>query len=543
MRIEDFTKLAMDSHNFLCYIVDMKTYDLLYVNENARKTFSPFAQEFTAGKKCYDFLHGLDAPCTICNNNQIVRGKKLCTIIQNERNGKYYSHIDSKLNIKDREVKLTYAYETHAHKNEIELHTRELTVEETLLKCIHTLVEDEDISIAIENLLSLMCQFYSADRAYIFEINQNTESVSCTYEWSTSADTAIKDNIPIMHIDDIQPLADAFDKDGELFVKNVDEAFDHSTLLYSLLKKTKTRSLQIVPIRTNGVLTYFMGVDNPTRSIKDLTLLHSVLIFVADDIKKDKTIKKLEHLSYTDILTGLNNRNKYLCRIEEINSEKLSSLGCIHINMNALKKMNELYGDTYGDLVLKQAAEIFSKYIKNDLFRIAGDEFVALCINISQNQFEELVAILQQEAKNQTCFSFAVGGVWQNKNINLRQVLTQANDIMIAEKQHYYKEKINEKIQTRLNATEILLEEIRMKSFVVLLQPKVDLLTGKIISAEALVRKIGMSANYIPPDSFIPIYENENTISHLDFFVLEEVCILIKRLMQKIQCPSQICKN
>ncbi len=531
MKLKEFASLALDNFDVMCYLVDMDSFELLYANELAIKTFAPFSKSFVSGHKCYEFLHGKNEICEICNNHLLQEGQKLYSEITNERNQKKYSHIDSILEYEGKKLKLTFAYDSSKQKEEIETLTQKISVEETLIKCVQIITKDTDIDKAIHDLLSVVCQFYDADRAYLYEINQNDKTVKNTHEWCINPVFASKDANRSFAYEDLANIVGKLERNGELTIKDVESELEHDSVFYKILDATKSSSVNIVPVISNNEINYFMGVNNSKRGIKDLTLLHSVILFVSEEIKKSKVRKQLEHLSYRDILTGLNNRNKYLERLESINIRALYSLGYIHLNINALKKLNEHYGELYGDLIIKQVASILSKYIKNDLFRIAGDEFIALCPNIEKEKFNKLINILRTEEQEGLDFSFAVGGVWQDKNIDIRQGLTQASELMLSEKQSYYKDQVTERVQSRLNPLEILLSEIRSNYFTVYVQPKVNLLTGKISSAEALVRKFGANGKIISPDRFIPIYENEGTIRYLDFFVLEKVCEFLQKLI------------
>ncbi len=534
MKLQQFASMALDNFDAMCYLVDMESFELLYANDLAVKTFSPFAKSFVSGHKCYEFLHGKDEICSICNNHLLQENHKLYTEIQNERNKKFYSHIDSIIKYDDKELKLTFAYDISKQKEEIDHLSRKLSVEETLLKCIQIIIKDTDIDNAVRELLMVVCQYYEADRAYLYEVNQLENTVQNTHEWCVDPTFATKEKNRNFKYEEFEYILASLEGKGELIIKDTEKDLDHDSSFYKLLKSTNSRMAYMVPVLSNeNEITCFMGVNNAKRELKDLTLLRSVIHFVSEEMKKSKTRKQLEHLSYTDPLTGLQNRNKYLERIESIDTKDIESLGYIHININALKKLNELYGELYGDSVIKQVACVLSKYIKKDLFRVAGDEFIALCSNMEQVKFDNLVEILRKKEQASGEISFAVGGVWQDKKIDIRQGLTQSNDIMYSEKQNYYKEQTTEKVQSRLNPFEILLDEIRSNSFTVFLQPKVELNTGRISSAEALVRKYNNEGKVISPDRFIPIYENENTIRYLDYFVLEEVCKLLQTLLKE----------
>ncbi len=531
VKLKALASLALNNFDVMCYIVNIDSFELLYANDLAVKTFSPFCTEFVEGKKCYDFLHGKESVCDICNIHLLQENQKLYTDIQNEKNRKYYTHIDSIIEHEGSRLKLTFAYDLSKQREEIDTLTQKISIEETLIKCIQIITKDTDFDKALINLLSVVCQFYEADRAYLYEINRKEMLVRNTHEWSVNPMFASKDENRVISYDGLASLIEALETKGELNIKNVEKELDHTSAIYKILVANNSKTAMMVPVFSNNEVNYFMGVNNSKSEIKDLTLLHSIILFVTEELRKSRVRKQLEHLSYTDVLTGLSNRNKYLERVESINIKELSSLGYLHVNINALKKMNELYGELYGDSVIKQVACTLSKYVKSDLFRVSGDEFIGIFPNITQEAFDHLIQRLRKDEQEDVEFAFAVGGVWQSKNIDIRQGLTQAGDIMVSDKQSFYKNQVTERVQSRLNPFEILLDEINSNLFTVYLQPKVNLSTGVISSAEALVRKFSHEGKIISPDRFIPIYENESTIRYLDYFVLEEVCKLLQKLI------------
>ncbi len=533
MKIKKFASLALNNFDAMCYIVDLDTFELLYANELAIQTFSPFSKKFESNHKCYEFLHGKNEICHFCNKNLLQEGQKLYTEIKNEITNKYYSHIDSVVEYEGKKLKITFAFDISKQKEEINSLTQKISAEETLIKCIQIITQDTDIDKALCSILSIICQFYDADRAYLYEVNKKEKTIINTHEWCASPEFCTKEENKILNFDNFINIFDILETKGELNIKNAHAELDHDSNLYKIMMQTNSLSAHIVPLLSNNEATYCIGFNNAKVETKDLKLLHSIILFMGEEIKKSKIHKQLEHLSYTDILTGLNNRNKYLERLETINLNQLSSLGYIHININALKKLNELYGELYGDSIIKQVASILTKNLKNDVYRIAGDEFIALCPNISEEEFNNVIYVLRKEEQKESEFSFAVGGIWQDKKIDIRQGLTQACDIMVSDKQDYYEKQVTQRTQSRLNPFEILLDEIHSNLFTVYIQPKVDLSTGLITSAEALVRKFSSDGKIISPDRFIPIYENESTIRYLDYFVLEEVCKILKKLIKE----------
>ncbi len=542
MKHEDLAKLAMDTQDFVCYILEIESCKILYMNETARVLAQLDENDDYTKYTCYKILHNKSTPCTICNNNTIQVQKRATREMKNEVNNIDYSFVDTYVEVDGKPCKIAFGFDSSKQRKEFEEFTRKLSFEETLIRCIQTLIEDVEVEQAISNLLSIVGEFYQADRAYIFEVDNDKNISINTYEWSLKPQFATMHSDPILKLDGESQLLERFINDGKIAIYNPETELDHNSDLYRILVDTDTTSALLVPIFEQGILTSFIGVDNPKRMTKDLSLLHSVAIFIADDMKKRKLFKQLEHLSYTDLLTGLDNRNKYVVYLEQLEPRKLTSLGFIHATVNGLKKINELYGEQRGDAILKQVAIILKEHLRGELFRLSGDEFIALCPNISQEEFEDIIAVLRKKESETTEFSFAVGGTWQDKKIDIHQGLNQAGEIMYAEKQNFYKAKLGAKVQSRANSVEIILDEIRSGCFSIYLQPKVNLNTGEIAGAEALIRKHNNSGKLVPPDRFIPIYENEGTIRHLDFFVLEEVCKVQKNLIEENR-PLKIAVN
>ncbi len=479
-------------------------------------------------------MHNGRKPCSHCRNALLDFGKRIRKTIYDETSRKNFIQIDTLIEINNNPAKLAIIYDPSMEKESAESITKKLSLEETLISCIQTLIEDTETSDAIQTLLSIVANYYGSNRAYVFEVNHKKTNVCKIHEWESDnikpSPIAINNKLPIKPF---QPLLDIFKEKGEFAFKAIEQDLANDSIIYKFLQNIDVHSILVVPHSIDEKITYFMGVDNPTKNTHHLELLHSVILFVVDKVKKQKAYNYLEYLSYSDSLTGVGNRNKYNQKLKDIEQKKPETLGYVHVALNGLKNINEIYGESYGDDIIKQAATVLKQFLGNDLCRFVGNEFISLHPNIAPNDFELMVNGLKIKLAEHSEFSISIGSIYQYKKINLRKGLTQAYDIMYAEKQKFYKAQHSEAIQARPNAMEIILDELKAGCFTVYLQPKVDLLTEDISSAEALVRKFDKSGKLIPPDRFIPIYETEGTIRHIDFFVLEEVCKLLQRLIKE----------
>ena len=157
--------------------------------------------------------------------------------------------------------------------------------------------------------MSPCCLLYTS-RAYIFEYEKNY--IKNTFEWCAPDilhQMKVLQEIPIEYV---REWNYKFELDGEFFITSLDKELEVDTPEYRILKDQGIESLAVAPLRKNGKIIGFLGVDNPRESTDDLTLLRSVCSFVLEEMERRRLIRDLELSSYTDFLTGLQNRNSYI---------------------------------------------------------------------------------------------------------------------------------------------------------------------------------------------------------------------------------------
>ncbi len=542
MDYDHISQLAMDNLEFICYLSDINTNKLLYLNKAARNIFEISDDQSYKDKFCHEVIHSADEQCSFCDNEFFEFNKYSVGEIKLYKNSKHYSLQSTLVEVEGKTARLTVAFDISQLLGERDKLEEQLSTEKTLLACIRSFMHDDEIDAAIKNLLSIVGKYFQADRASLFEIDEKANNATHSYEWILSPELSISEKTPIVCLDDLDYIIREFNDKGEVFIADIETDLNHEDTLYKILNSIQCKTIMLVPIYNNAKLSFFIGIDNPKTNLKNFNLLHSIAIFINEDIKKRRFINQLAYLSYTDTLTGIYNRNKFINRLETIDISSIKSVGVVHVDANSLKRINELYGIEYGDIMLKQIANILTKFIPVDLYRIAGDEFVGFCFDISHKEFEDIITTLRRDYSINPDCPFAVGGIYQDKNINIQLAIQQSGEIMLAEKQNYYKNLSPDSLKYSSYSIEIILNEIRDNMYDIFLQPKVDLISGEIAGAEALVRKFDHDGKMIPPDKFIPIYENEGTIRYLDFFVLDKVCILLRQLINEDR-PIKIAVN
>lgn len=532
MRYEDYDSLIISQDRAISYIADLETYDLLHLNRSGMATFHLNGPEDYLGKKCYEVLQGRSAPCPFCTNDRLKPGETLCWEHYNDIMQRWISAEDRLVEIDGRNYRLETARDVHDQKMKMQRLADKLSVEEVLLDCIRALTFETDYTKAFNCFLERLGRYYRASRAYIFEFDLENQTMSNTHEWHSPNLCSTRDKLQNLPLAQIERWLSRFQKDGEFFI-SMDEMNSAEPSEYEIFQMADIKSLLAAPLMLDGKIVGYLGVDDPSNALNDLTLLRAAAGFVIEELRKYRLVRDLEYASYTDTLTGVYNRHKYREVLHRFETESPKSLGVMYADVNGMRTLNDSYGNHYGDRILKDVSNILKECGPENVYRIGGDEFVLLFANMDKQEFQDKALQLKQKLEsNQSC-DVSLGCVWTEGEINVSAQITQADEMMYAEKQTYYQEVLNKDKTARMGIFNEVAKEVEDRQFLVFYQPQLDLKTGKVIGAEALVRKKGSDGQIISPDKFIPYYELEGVIRHVDLFVFREVCAAMQDWQKK----------
>ena len=522
MRESFFERLIINQQNLVAYATDTDTNEIIYMTQAAASLYGFEHVQDTYGKKCYELIQGLDSVCPFCTNSKLVPGQPYHWEHYNEKLQMWFDITDILVMYEGKYCRLEIARDVTAQKEKFDRVSNRLTVEETLVDCIQTLSSEADVNAAVNRFLEFIGRFYAADRAYIFEYRKN--QIKNTFEWCAPNIKPQLDLLQEIPIEYIRDWNHKFELDGEFFITSLDRDLETDSPDYRILKDQGIESLAAAPLKKNGQIIGFLGVDNPMESTGDLSLLRSVCSFVLEEMERRRLIQNLELFSYTDLLTGLQNRNSYIKMLDRLSHQTLRSLGVIYIDINGMKKINDSNGHKYGDRVIKKVADILKSRVENSAYRVGGDEFTVICADIGKQDFQTLTEKLIRDFDRNKEYDVSIGHTWKEGNVSADEEILKADDLMYAEKQRYYHAVLQGDRMARAGIATELLRDIADHRFGVYYQPQICLKTGRIMGAEALVRKWSKRGTLILPDRFIPHYERERVICHLDLFVFETVC-------------------
>ena len=310
-----------------------------------------------------------------------------------------------------------------------------LEIATILNKCIAELISGEDEDAAISNLLRIISGYFDGDRSYIVQIDEKRNVCTNTYEYAMNGVTAEKDNLQEVPMEMLDIWMDSFRKNGLYYIPDIEE--EQGQPYYETLKMQDITRLLAVPLNSDGKIIGFLGVDNPRLHYEDHTLLSSIQYFLTDSLKAKERKACLQYMSYRDMLTTLYNRNRYIQVLEGMKAKTVIKTGVAYIDINGLKRVNDLYGHEAGDRLIINTARSMLAILPENAYRVGGDEFVLICFDMDEKIFQSKVRDICDSIAAKR-ISVSVGVVWEESSSELETMLRRADDLMYAEKKKYY---------------------------------------------------------------------------------------------------------
>ena len=310
-----------------------------------------------------------------------------------------------------------------------------LEIATILNKCIAELISGEDEDAAISNLLRIISGYFDGDRSYIVQIDEKRNVCTNTYEYAMNGVTAEKDNLQEVPMEMLDIWMDSFRKNGLYYIPDIEE--EQGQPYYETLKMQDITRLLAVPLNSDGKIIGFLGVDNPRLHYEDHTLLSSIQYFLTDSLKAKERKACLQYMSYRDMLTTLYNRNRYIQVLEGMQAKTVIKTSVAYIDINGLKRVNDLYGHEAGDRLIINTARSMLAILPENAYRVGGDEFVLICFDMDEKIFRSKVRDICDSIAAKR-ISFSVGVVWEESSSELETMLRRADDLMYAEKKKYY---------------------------------------------------------------------------------------------------------
>ena len=247
--------------------------------------------------------------------------------------------------------------------------------------------------------------------------------------------------------------------------------------------------------------------------------------------------KKLEYIAHYDALTLLPNRLLLADRLHQAMSQTIrrgKQLAVVYLDLDGFKDINDRHGHDIGDHLLMTIASRMKDAVRDGdtVARLGGDEFVAVLVDLENSQssiplIKRLIesaskAVNYQDLCLKVTASLGVTFYPQQEDMEADQLLRQADQAMYQAKlsgknrYHLFDAEKDRDVRGRHESIENIRQGLIDNEFILYYQPKVNMRTGEVVGAEALVRWQHPEQGLLSPIYFLPVIEGHDLSLRLD---------------------------
>lgn len=289
---------------------------------------------------------------------------------------------------------------------------------------------------------------------------------------------------------------------------------------------------------------------------------HFVAVFT-DITERKASEARIAFLAHHDPLTTLPNRTLFQDRLEQAlgRAERSAQIAALlFLDLDRFKTINDSLGHLAGDRLLQAVAERLTQCVRDTdtVCRQGGDEFLIVLADIADTDVPARVAekILRRLSEpfeidgHVLGTSFSIGiAVFPNDGRDTDALMKNADTAMYHAKEsgrntyRFFTEAMNANALERLQLENQLRQALDRGELLLNYQPQVDMVTGDVVGAEALIRWQSEALGFVPPGRFISIAEESGLIVPIGRWVLRQACLHAKEWQQAGLPPVAVAVN
>ena len=260
--------------------------------------------------------------------------------------------------------------------------------------------------------------------------------------------------------------------------------------------------------------------------------------------------ERIHHLAYYDALTGLPNRTLFADRVNQVLADASwheQCFGIMMLDLDRFKEVNDTLGHQAGDDLLVAVAQRLNASVRSydTIARLSGDEFAILLPELrSSDDLATIARKINEEIakpflihKKELFISTSIGIAIYPDDGRDRAALYKSADVAMYHAKNYgrnnyqfYSRELGFKASEYIMLGASIRQALKNAEFELFYQPQVDLITGQIVGAEALLRWRNPQLGLVAPDRFIRVAEESGLIVEIGEWVLREACNAVVRL-------------
>lgn len=302
--------------------------------------------------------------------------------------------------------------------------------------------------------------------------------------------------------------------------------------------------------KPTNIVDLFYDHPIPVMLGGGIILLGIILILLLYSKSKINAEKQMENLAFGDELTGLKNIHWLEKNSHSIlSADKKVRYALTSFDIIRFDIINECYGRDIGYAIIRHIAEGLKVYQSEGLIpvRAKADNFLCLRPYTTMENHRKWIDQLRRDFSN---FQSPDANISVNMKFGVYVIAEDETEITGAidnaeTARHeaesnpasifFYDDEMKDRLTMEKSIESIQDRALRDHEFQVYFQPKFDMRDNTMIGAEALVRWSSMDKGLMVPTQFVPLFEKNGFIIQLDFFVLEEVCKMIRRRLDSGQ--------
>lgn len=410
----------------------------------------------------------------------------------------------------------------------------------------------KDVNSAINLLLNKVRVQFDCDQICIFEYDIDFSDYHLTYFGSKDGMKVDLELDKKFH-EKLHSQSFHFNENGIFYINDTQTL---NTEEKEMLESIGIKALLQCGIFENGVRKGCVSIhdmENPRYFTQyELDSLVTITKVISSYLLKmrasERASRQLYKMKNYDSLTGLPTLHKFKKDVKAlINSNTDKKFAIIYSDITQFKYINNTLGYDTGDKILCDFARLISgEETKNEaVARVSEDNFIAVTRFYSEEvlldhimDVNERFNLAQKAKYPGTKFIVASGVSLIDNGEDISVAIDNANVARKSIKNlpksscKFFDLSMKQKLQWEAEINNSMEQALKDGEFIVYLQPKIGLSDNKLVGAEALVRWQKDNV-LIPPNDFIPIFENNGFVVNLDFYIYEEVCKVLRKWMDQ----------
>ncbi len=380
------------------------------------------------------------------------------------------------------------------------------------LRCMSAMLSARSPEEAVREALRCLGAYYRSDRAYVLRLSAGRQAITMPYEWTSRKKRSIQQSVSGMMLDRFPLLKRCMEERAPVFLSHA------PTLVPMGEGGDGAWRYTAVPLMEQEDIAGFLCIENAREHAEDAALCSALAPYIARE-QGQRREKDGREADAKDLL-NMPNLRSYLDAVGNLDSDRYGSMGIVCVDVPNFSAINSSLGFAYGGQLLQYVVRALTDIFGREwIFRTWDSAFLALSPNIMRQAFMGRYARLRAALFRRYPKEVRVGSAWASGEFQTRSLVREAQAAMREETAEAIANM--EAFILGRNRFRGVADAARAGRFTVYFQPQVDVVSGALLGAEALVRGLDEDGSILPPGQFIDALEKSGEIRDLDLFVLD----------------------